>query len=489
VADRTSDAATIDTIRTLLERADYSRAGIAAIGVDVGLGVRRPDVPILRQALEPIQPLATLVQLFLLMEPVESAQLDEVAGPAAAALIEAGFVHRERDLVVPTLSLTPWREFIIAHDPDPSGELWPEHVSGPTPAAETLLALVAAGGGSVLDLGTGCGLLAVALSRDADTIVATDVNPAAARLARRNARLNRLPNVEVREGSLFEPIGADVFRVIVSNPPFVISPESELVFRHSSYARDEISRDVARGVAGHLEDGGFGYLLANWVVTGRAESWLDVPRTWLKGSGCDVIALLQGIEDPLAYAVRWTARERQVNPDEYPTTLDAWLDHFAAEDIRAIASGALILRRRSGRNWVHGVRLAGPGRGDAAAQVQRIAAGRDLLEQAGDEELLELALDIPGAHRLDQSLVSRDGEYSIEPATLVPAEGLAIDVMIDPALIPVVLRLDGSQRLRDIVTEIAAGTGEDVEDLRRRVLGLARRLLESGLAAAVGRFG
>jgi methylase of polypeptide subunit release factors len=487
VADRTSDAATIDTIRTLLERADYTRDGIAAIGVEVGLGVRRPDVPILRHALEPVEPLATLVRLFLLIEPVESAHLDDVAGPAAIALIEAGFVRREGNLAVPTTSLTPWREFIICHDPDPSGQLWPEHVSGPTPAAETLLALVTAGGGRALDLGTGCGLLAVALSRDVETIVGTDVNPAAARFARQNARLNGLANLEVREGSLFEPVSDDSFRVIVSNPPFVISPESDLVFRHSSFGRDEISREVARGVAGHLEEGGFGYLLANWVVTGGADSWLDVPRMWLESSGCDLIALLQGVEDPLAYAVRWSAREQQLDPEKYPTALEAWLDHFAAEGIDAIASAALILRRRSGPNWVHGLRLSGPGRGEAAGQVQRIAAGRDLLEEAGEEKLVELALDIPGDHRLEQSLVARDGDYSIEPATLVPTQGLAIDLTIDPALIPVVLRLDGSQRLHEIVTEIADGTGQDAGDLTDRVLRLARRLLECGLAVAVRR--
>jgi SAM-dependent methyltransferase len=485
VADRIADPATIETIRALLEQANYSEEGIAAIGIDVGLGVRRPDVPILLDALEPVEPLATLVRLFLLMEPVSQSQLEDVVGSRGQALVDPGFVRIQDGQVIPLLSLTPWRGFVVAHDPDPPGDLWADHVSGPTPAADTLLQLVKPVGNAALDLGTGCGLLAMAIAGDVDSVVATDINPAALRFARLNAHLNDLSNIEAREGNLFEPVDPESFQTIMSNPPFVISPESEVVFRQSPYGRDEISREVTQGIAGHLDEGGFGYLLANWIVGESPESWLDVPRSWVKNRGCDLVVLLQGIDDPLAYAARWNLREQYVRPARYSETLRAWLAHDAAEGISAIASGALVLRRRPGRNWVHGLKLAGPAGADAAAQIQRIVAGRDLLAEVEESALPHLALQIPGPHRLDQSLVARDGEYSIEPARLIVEEGLALELTIDPELIPAVLRLDGTQRLSEIVAEISSVTGQDTTDLTSRVVDLGRRLLETGVAVSV----
>lgn len=471
-------------VRRLLADADYSASGIAAIGVEPGLGVRAPDVPALLHALEPREPLATLVRLFLLGSSVPVATLERRLLDGARALIDAGFLRVEGDQAIPALRLTPWRDLVIAHDPDPVGDLWSDHVSGPTPAADTLLQLVANRGGTALDLGTGSGLLAVALAPHLERVVATDVNEAALRFAALNAELNGVSNVETRSGNLFEPVAGDLFDVIVSNPPFVVSPETDLVFRHSTFRRDELSRDVLRGAAAHLAPGGFGYVTVNWVQAPGA-SWLDVLRGWLDGLGCDALCLLQGIESPLAYAVRWNVREQQLRPDRYPATLAAWLDHFATERIEAIGSGAVILRRRDGTNWIHGLELSGAGRGDASGQIERIVAAIDVLSASDDADLMGAAFTLPAAHRLDQSLVARDGEYVVEPALLVPAEGLAVSVAVEPDLIPVVLRLDGSQRLTEIVAEIGEATGADGTALGERVLALVRELLERGFATRI----
>ena len=159
--------------------------------------------------------------------------------------------------------------------PDPEGELWPEHVSGPTPAAETLAQLIVGGEvDSALDLGTGSGLLALLLGRHARSVVATDVYPAALRYAALGAALNASPQIEVRAGSLVEAVGDARYARIVSNPPFVTSPDSSLLFRHSEMPRDELSRRVIEGATSHLADEGIAPILCNWVVP-RGASWLD----------------------------------------------------------------------------------------------------------------------------------------------------------------------------------------------------------------------
>lgn len=477
------DLGHLDAVRALLAASDYSEAGIAAIGVQPGWGVRAPDVPILLRALEPVEPLATLVRLLLLGQAMDRAVVEARLGADAETLSRAGLVRIDGERVAPTVALTPWRGFILAHDPDPSGDLWAQHVSGPTPAGDTLLAMVTGDGGTALDVGTGCGLLALALSSRVDRVVATDTNPRALRLTTMNARLNGISNIETRSGSLLEPVRDERFHLIVSNPPFVIAPESELIFRHSPFPRDEISREVIRDAAAHLEEGGFGYALVNWVQPPDG-AWIDVLRGWLDDTGCDAICLLHGIEDPLAYAVRWNAREQQVQPVRYPETLDRWLAHFRAQSVAAVGTGGVILRRRSGANWVHGLEVRGPSHGDAGPQVRAIVAAQDYVaRKPGDETLLGTAFRVALPHRLAQSLATRDGEYVVEPATLDLDEGLGTPLTIEPDLIPVLLRLDGSQRLREIVAEVK-GAAHDAEHgaLTERTIGLVRELLARGFA-------
>ena len=77
----------------------------------------------------------------------------------------------------------------------------------------------------VLDLGSGCGLLAVLAAQKAQKVVATDVNPHAVQCVLHNASLNRVADkIEARQGSLFEPVEAgESFDVILFNAPYLPS--------------------------------------------------------------------------------------------------------------------------------------------------------------------------------------------------------------------------------------------------------------------------
>jgi methylase of polypeptide subunit release factors len=474
-------ATDLERVRALLGRADYTEAGIRAIGVEPGLGVRRPDVPVLLRVLRPIEPLASLVRLFLLAQDVDRKELRKRLGADVDALVGAGLAVERGGRVAPVVQLTPWRGLLIPHDPDPEAELWPEHVSGPTPAAETLSQLIV--GGTVdgaLDLGTGSGLLALLLGRQARSVVATDVNPAALRYAALGAALNDEPHVEVREGSLFEPVGDARYDRIVSNPPFVIAPDASMLFRHSEMPRDELSRRVVEGATEHLEEDGFATILCNWIVP-RGASWLVAVRPWVEARGCDAVVLLHGVEDPLSYAVRWNGRSQYLAPAEFGRLLGRWLEHDRKEGIEAIASGAVVLRRRAGPNWTHGIQLEGEARGDGGEHLKTLfAAGGYLAGQSGQPGILDSAFALNAPHRLEQTLVSRAGEYVVEPARLLLENNVGTTITLDPDLIPLVLRLDGRQRLRDVVDAVAAASGVDPGGLTGRAVALVRALLERG---------
>lgn len=72
------------------------------------------------------------------------------------------------------------------------------------------------------DLGTGTGAIALALKseRPQDTILAVEFNANAAALARRNSERLAL-DIEVRQGSWFEPLAGLKFDMLLSNPPYI----------------------------------------------------------------------------------------------------------------------------------------------------------------------------------------------------------------------------------------------------------------------------
>ena len=476
------DVRALEHLKAVLRRANYSVEGISAVGIDVGLGVRRPDVPFLLRALRPAEPLSMLVQLFLLGSELHARDVERSLGLDVYALSRMGLLERRGNRVAARVQLTPWRRFVVAHDPDPPGDLPPEHVAGPTPAAETLAQLVVQRPvGTALDLGTGSGILALFAGPHSERVVATDVNRHALELAALNARLNDVTNVETCEGSFFEPVRGSLFGLIVSNPPFVISPETGHVFRHSPLPRDEVSRQVVAEAAAHLEEGGLAQVLCNWIKP-PGEDWRTTLGAWVEGTGCDALLLHHGTEDPVSYAARWNVRLQQVAPAAYPETLDRWLAYYEKEGIEAIASGAVILRRRqAGRNWVHGLDMGFEATGQGTSHVLSIVRAQDYLAGLDDDRaMLSDWFRMVDRHRLDQSLVFRGDRYVIQAASLVLEEGLGVRAIIEPALVTLLFRLDGTRALGVVLSEFAAETGIDPDAATDAGLDLVRRLLELG---------
>jgi len=82
---------------------------------------------------------------------------------------------------------------------------------------------------SVLDLATGSGCVAVAIarSRPAAQVAATDVSPAALAIARDNAQRHGV-TVEFRESDWFEALAGRRFEIVVANPPYVAAADRHL---------------------------------------------------------------------------------------------------------------------------------------------------------------------------------------------------------------------------------------------------------------------
>jgi release factor glutamine methyltransferase len=101
----------------------------------------------------------------------------------------------------------------------------------------------------VLDLGTGSGAVALAIARERPRVhvVGVDISLAALDIARLNARLQRIANVEFRESNWFDAVRGEKFHVVVGNPPYVAEDDPHL---ESGDARFEPRLALDAGEAG-----------------------------------------------------------------------------------------------------------------------------------------------------------------------------------------------------------------------------------------------
>ena len=134
------------------------------------------------------------------------------------------------------------------------------------PAEDTFLAadnLIVNEGEEVLEMGTGCGILAILAAQKARNVVAVDLNPHAVRCAQRNAKINKVTDkIDVRKGDLFQPIQKnEKFSLIVFNAPYLPSdPREEQSWLGKSWTGGPTGRqlidDFILEAPNHLEEKG-----------------------------------------------------------------------------------------------------------------------------------------------------------------------------------------------------------------------------------------
>lgn len=76
---------------------------------------------------------------------------------------------------------------------------------------------------TVVDIGTGCGAIALALAKERPRcrVIATDNSLEALRMAQQNAARLALRAIEFRHGHWLAPVAGETLHVLVSNPPYI----------------------------------------------------------------------------------------------------------------------------------------------------------------------------------------------------------------------------------------------------------------------------
>ena len=122
-------------------------------------------------------------------------------------------------------------------------------------------------GQSVLEIGTGSGIVAMYASRLTEKVTATDINFDAITLAESNFKANNIDNIELLFGNLFEPVKNRKFDVILFNTPYLPTEEGEVLEDNLNYAFDgglngrKVIDLFLNEVKNHLNDGGIVQLI------------------------------------------------------------------------------------------------------------------------------------------------------------------------------------------------------------------------------------
>ncbi len=534
-------------------RADLLEAGWGVKAVATLLGeaadaalrreIRLPALRSVRAALtsgSAPSPVAVLTALFMLGEPVSATALDValtrtgafgagriglVSEPDETGCVRARVDLRPHEAVDDAGEIRWW----VASD---LGELVtgralaPDHVLGIGGAGLTLAGLTPRTPvATALDLGCGCGIQTLYLLRHADHVVATDVSERALAFTAFNAALAGVSvsggpdadsrggagRLELLRGSLLEPVAGRRFDLIVSNPPFVLTPpavrEAGLPLMEYRDAGGPVLPTLVAGLGEHLEPGGSAVMLGNWehrhtsLGTGdipdsandfaidsttdsgaAGSSWRNAVATWIP-EGLDGWVIEREVQDPVEYATMWL-RDGGLAPERdaagFDAALEAWIGDFEARGVQGVGFGYLIVHRPQclREPWRLLEEVATSGQGGLGRHVAEVLEARERLAGLDDDAVADLRPVLAPDVTEERHLIPGAAEPTV--ILLRQGVGLGRTIRASTAVAALAGVADGELSVGQIASAVVALTGEDAIGLRAEMVEATRHLIAVG---------
>lgn len=409
---------------------------------------------------------AVLTALFMLGEPVGAAALETalprtgVAGALAIGLVVPTQSASGEQRYAPAVDLRPHE----AEDAHGSVRWWvasdlgelvtgqalaPDHVLGIGRAGLTLAALTPRKPvETALDLGVGCGIQTLYLLRHVRQVVATDISTRALEFTAFNVALAGVDSarVQLRQGNLLEPVAGQRFDLIVSNPPFVITPPSVrqagLPLMEYRDAGGPILPALVRGLEDHLNPDGVAVMLGNWEHR-EGTSWRTSVNQWI-GKSLDAWIIQREVQDPVEYAAMWL-RDGGLTPERsgvaFENALAAWQEDFDSRQVSGVGMGYLVFHAPSvaatsgpGGTALEGQAAPEEPASDAAAPGAVVEPWRVLEEvpTSGQGALGEHVAQVIAAHEALRGL----DDAQVAALKLHTASGLSKEEALTPTPVP-----------------------------------------------------
>lgn len=391
-----------------------------------------------------------------------------------------------------------------------------DFVMGVGGASRTLAALAGYRAGQhVLDLGTGSGIHGILAALAGAQVTATDVSAPALELAAFNAALNGIC-LDLRRGSLYEPVVGERFDVIVSNPPFVITPRAArtrigtLEYRDAGMAGDDLSARVVEGLAEHLTADGRAWMLINWEIpaadspgshgdgalsdatggpgigTEAADPYARL-RTW--ASNLDVHVIMRDQLPVTSYIETWLA-DGGLRPGcaDYVPAYRAWLADFDERQVTHVGMGYLMAGRPPAERPAS---VADPTDAPATpvflGQYLRGAAPANLHEYMTRQwdgrnlTLAELVRLAPTATDVVEHRFYYPGHTDPWIIKFTQTSGFGEEILADTALAGFVSVADGELSTGQIIAALAELLSEEPDTLAARLLPEVVRMKQLGM--------
>jgi SAM-dependent methyltransferase len=292
------------------------------------------------------EPLGLAARALMFGDPIDGAELSAAFGDLAGLVRESGFVRETPHGFVSPFCVTVVDDFYLVSDDLSQGG---QAVMGlaPTTIALSIAAFPRQQIGRALDLGCGAGAIALVLSKRSSVVVATDVNQRALALARFNARFNGIENIDVREGSMFEPVAEERFDLVVSQPPFV--PQSKGgksgEFMAGGERGDSLPLACLSTLPDHLVPGGRGVVFIEWGHGPKEAAPAERVKQTLAGAPVDLLVFQLPAGSGDAHAVEYAAALHPKLGPEFESEARDRREHLSRMGFETMVPTLSILRR------------------------------------------------------------------------------------------------------------------------------------------------
>ena len=474
-------------LKGVFEAAGYTDAKIlSTLGVKDLSAIQGDNMPLLLHRTGRGTPLDTFIRLFLIKVPCDIEAVRRAVRPMKIKTwTKVGLVQIKKTSVAAAVELLPYKNLLLAFDLPAilNTPLKQNYVMGVGSSTLTLANLtVRRHSHRTLDLGTGSGIHGLLASPHSERVVAVDLNPRAVAFATFNTKLNDISNMDCVQGDLFQQVKNQTFDLVVTNPPFVISPETRYIYRDGGMQADQITRKIVQQVPDFLNEGGFCQILCNWVVK-AGRDWHERLQHWFENTGCDVWVMRSETHDAAAYATKWICHT-EFNDQEmgFSERFQQWMAYYKKQRIESVISGIITMRKSSVHpNWFRADDAPERMQGTCGNYIIRGFELRDFLETMHDNrELINTCLRVSPDVRLErQSTPSVDGW--LEDVTRIHlTKGFVYSGNIDPFVANLIVGCNGNQKLKDLLDKMAVALGAKASDITPAFCSIVRGLIEKG---------
>lgn len=402
----------------------------------------------------------------------------------AECFLQCNLLDCVSDMCVPQCMLTHFGELLLACDSvrKAQGGAMADLVLGTnTPTKILANSLISRPDADVLDVGTGCGSLALVASRFARAVTATDINPRALEFARVNAALNGIANVQTCIGDRFGPVEGKKFDLIACNPPFFLKPTSRMLFTDNPAVLDSFVEGLARAAPQFLKEAGFFQMLCEWVAF-SGEEWQHRLRRWFAGSGCDVLILKAYEMSPADYVLTRAAESASLYGEAQEDRLLEHVEYFRQRNVATIYGGLVTMLRRRAENWLVCDEMTDAPDGPIGDILQERFLTQDILSASDETALLTAKPRLSSGVQLIEESVQQGQSWKPKRIYL-ERSGLPRRLAFDREVANFVGRFDGKRPLSALVEDLARQSKVPRDAAEKNALQLIRKLSSLGLIA------